>query len=78
MKTDVIKELSEDEKQILQEDIRCSQKQRLQFIDLWAKYVLEHEDRDWSRQQNVIINSCLRNSPMTKELYLKMKGEMTR
>ncbi|MDI6737810.1 MAG: hypothetical protein QME12_04820 [Nanoarchaeota archaeon] len=52
-----------------------NQKQRMEFVDLWAKYVLEHDDAVWSRQQNVIINSCLRNSPMTKELYLKMKGE---
>jgi len=52
-----------------------NQKQRLEFVDLWAKYVLEHEDREWSRQQNVIINSCIRNSSMTKEDYLKMKGE---
>lgn len=32
-------------------------------------------DRDWSRQQNVIINSCLRNVLMTKEQFFKMKGE---
>jgi hypothetical protein len=32
-------------------------------------------DKDWSRQQNVIINSCLRTASMTKEDYLYMKGE---
>lgn len=58
--------------------IEDNQKQRLKFIDLWAKYVLEHDDREWSRQQNIIINSCLRNSSMTKEQYLEMKGEMAR
>jgi hypothetical protein len=50
-------------------------KERLKFVDLWSKYVLEHDDRDWSRQQNVIINSCLRSSKMTKEEFLRMKGE---
>ena len=50
-------------------------KERLKFVDLWSKYVLEHDDRDWSRQQNVIINSGLRSSAMTREQYLKMKGE---
>lgn len=50
-------------------------KERLEFVGMWAKYVLEHDDREWSRQQNVIINSCLRTSSMTKEEYLKMKGE---
>lgn len=78
MKTDMIKVLSEDEKQSCRESIKNSQKQRLEFVDLWAKYVLEHEDREWSRQQNVIINSCLRNSSMTREDYLIMKGEKAR
>lgn len=52
-----------------------NQKERLIFVDLWARYVLEHDDREWSRQQNIIINSCIRNSSMTKEDYLIMKGE---
>jgi len=50
-------------------------KERLKFVDLWSKYVLEHNDRDWSKQQNIIINSCLRTANMTKETYLKMKGD---
>ena len=50
-----------------------NQKERMQFIDRWSKYVLEHSDKEWSRQQNIIINSCLRSSRITKEEYLKMK-----
>ena len=57
------------------EMVEENQKERMKFVDFWSKYVLEHDDRDWSRQQNVIINSCLRSSRMTKEEYLKMKGE---
>lgn len=52
-----------------------NQKERFRFIDFWSKYVLEHDDKIWSRQQNVIINSCLRTCTMTKEQYLSMKGE---
>ncbi len=48
---------------------------RLKFVDFWAKYILEHDDKDWSRQQNVIINSCLRTAKITKESYLKLKGK---
>ena len=55
-----------------------NQKERLKFVDLWAKYVLEHDDKTWSRQQNVIINSCLRHSSMSKEQYLAMKQELKR
>ena len=46
---------------------------RMRFVDLWSKYVLEHEDSEWSRQQNLIINSCLRSTRISKEEYLRMK-----
>lgn len=61
--------------------IKENQKERFRFIDQWAKYVRTHSDQDWSQQQNVIINSCLRTASMTKEQYLAMKnikGEMKR
>jgi hypothetical protein len=58
------------------EAVKQNQKERMKFVDFWSKYVLEHDDKDWSRQQNVIINSCLRSSRMTKKEYLKMKGEL--
>ncbi|MBI5392642.1 hypothetical protein HZA96_02125 [Candidatus Woesearchaeota archaeon] len=51
-----------------------NQDERFKFIDLWAKYVREHDDEDWSKQQNVIINSCLRSANITKEQYLDMKA----
>ena len=50
-------------------------KERLKFIDFWANYVKTHPDKVWSKQQNVIINSCLRSTKMTKEQFLHMKGE---
>ena len=48
-------------------------KERLEFIDKWSKFVLENEDKVWSKQQNVIINSCLRSAEISKEDYLKLK-----
>lgn len=51
-------------------------KERMEFIDLWSKFVLENEDGEWSRQQNIIINSCLRFSNLSKEEFLKLKGEL--
>ena len=55
--------------------IKDNQKDRIQFVDKWAEYVRTHNDREWSKQQNVIINSCLRTAFMTKEQFFKMKGE---
>ncbi len=53
--------------------IEKNNKERLAFVDSWSKYVLTHDDKTWSRQQNKIINSCLRYSTMTKKQFLKMK-----
>ncbi len=52
-----------------------NQKERMEFVVFWAKYVRTHPAKDWSHQQNVIINSNLKSANMTKEQYLKMKGE---
>jgi hypothetical protein len=31
--------------------------ERLQFIDLWVNYIKTHSDKEWSEQQNIIIDS---------------------
>ncbi|MCX6747178.1 MAG: hypothetical protein NTU63_03540 [Candidatus Pacearchaeota archaeon] len=31
--------------------------ERLKFIDYWADYVKTHSDKEWSRQQDTVINS---------------------
>ena len=54
---------------------RKNNQERMRFVEEWAEYVRTHPDKNWSHQQNVIINSCLRTASMTKEQYLKMKGE---
>ncbi len=52
-----------------------NEKERMKFVDYWSDYVLTHEDKVWSKQQNIIINSCLRSTKLSREDYLKMKGE---
>lgn len=49
-----------------------NQEQRMKFIDFWANYVMTHDDKEWSRQQNAVINQI---PDMTAEQFLKMKGE---
>lgn len=36
-------------------------KDRLAFIDFWANYVRTHTDEEWSKQQNILINSQLKS-----------------
>jgi len=53
-------------------------KDRMWFVKYWANYVRTHSDKEWSRQQNVLINSLMqnaKNSKMTPQQYLKIKGE---
>jgi len=53
--------------------IEDNQRERIQFILKWAEYVRTHDDREWSKQQNIIINSCLETASMTKEQFFRMK-----
>ncbi|MBS3125687.1 hypothetical protein J4211_05575 [Candidatus Woesearchaeota archaeon] len=48
--------------------------EREQFVKKWAEYVKTHSDKEWSRQQNVVIGGQFPSS-LTKEQYLKMKAE---
>ena len=52
-----------------------NQNERMRFVDIWAEYVRTHSDKEWSRQQNIVINSSLKSAVMTKEQFFKMKGE---
>ncbi|MBS3124070.1 hypothetical protein J4437_05560 [Candidatus Woesearchaeota archaeon] len=46
------------------------------FIDYWVDYMKAHTDAEWSRQQNVLINSVLKTvrQPSAKE-YMEMKSK---
>ncbi len=30
---------------------------RINFVKFWARYVKTHKDEEWSKQQNIIIDS---------------------
>jgi len=55
--------------------IEENNKERINFIYKLAEYVRTHSDKDWSIQQNIIINSALKSANMTREQFFKMKGE---
>ena len=63
----------------LKEDVEKNKQERLWFVNYWADYVKTHSDKDWSKQQNVLINSMMQNSknyPLTKEQYLEIKEKV--
>jgi hypothetical protein len=48
-------------------------KERMDFVERWARFVVANPDREWSRQQNVVINSALRSSDISLHDFLRMK-----
>ena len=43
----------------LEEDQKKNREERLNFVRLWAEYVRTHDDKEWSMQQNVLLNSMI-------------------
>ena len=57
---------------------KINDEDRMWFVEYWANYVKTHSDKEWSRQQNVLINSLMqnaKNSKLTPKEYLRIKGE---
>jgi len=38
-------------------DIEKNLVERLEFVKYWANYVKTHSDKEWSEQQNILINA---------------------
>lgn len=55
-------ELSDLDLEELEEARERNREERLRFVRQWARYVKTHPDEEWSRQQNVIINSGLESA----------------
>ena len=58
---------------------KTNNEDRMWFVEYWANYVKTHSDKEWSRQQNVLINSIMqnaKNSKLTPKEYLRIKGEI--
>ena len=56
-----------------------NKEERINFVEYWAEYVRTHPDEEWSKQQNVLINSLMqnaKNSKLTPKEYLRIKGEI--
>lgn len=45
-----------------EESQRRNREQRRTMIKQWAEYVRTHDDEEWSRQQNKLINSQLQSA----------------
>lgn len=41
----------------LKKEKERNRKERLEFIKFWVNYIKTHSDKEWSKQQNTVINS---------------------
>lgn len=52
---------------------------RMNFVKYWADFVKNNPDEVWSKQQNVLINSQIKNakySKLSRKDYLNLKDEL--
>ena len=52
------KDIKIDLKQ-LERQKQANFQERLKFIDFWVGYIKTHSDREWSIQQNIIVDAQL-------------------
>ncbi len=45
---------------------KTNEEDRLNFIKFWAKYIRTHSDKEWSKQQNILINSQIQSTRSIK------------
>jgi hypothetical protein len=50
----------------LEEQQRENHADRLAFVKQWARFVREHDDETWSRQQNVVVDSQLQSARQSR------------
>ncbi len=51
---------SETEKKVFMKPGKNNKEDRINFVKYWANYVKTHPDKEWSRQQNIVINSQIK------------------
>ena len=67
---------NKESKRVFLKPGKTNQEDRMNFVKYWADYVKTHSDKEWSEQQNIIINSQLQSAQavsLTREQYLKIK-----
>jgi len=50
------------QKRIFMKPGKTNAEDRMNFVKFWAEFVKTHSDKEWSRQQNMLINSQIQNS----------------
>lgn len=46
-------------KRIFMKPGKTNKEDRINFVKFWVKYMRAHSDKEWSKQQNFLINSVV-------------------
>jgi len=41
---------------------KTNKEDRMNFIKFWANYIKTHKDKEWSKQQKILIDSQINNA----------------
>ncbi len=55
-----IENIEKKEEKVFMKPGKTNKEDRLNFVKFWANYIKTHDDKEWSRQQNVIIDSQMK------------------
>lgn len=61
------------EKKVFMKPGKNNREDRLNFVKFWAEYVKNHDDKLWSKQQKILIDSQFINSREFYRHLLKTK-----
>lgn len=55
------------EKRVFMKPGKTNREDRLNFIEFWANYIRTHSDKEWSKQQNILIDSQIQVKEVKKK-----------
>jgi len=51
-----------DKQRVFMKPGKTNKEDRLNFVKFWAEYIKTHLDKEWSKQQNMLIDSQIKNA----------------
>lgn len=50
-----------EEKRVFMKPGKTNKEDRINFIKFWVEYIKTHSDKEWSKQQNLVIDSQIKS-----------------
>jgi len=60
-----------DKQRVFMKPGKTNKQDRLNFVKFWAEYIKTHSDKEWSKQQNMLIDSQIKNAQTLRQKLIK-------